>query len=287
MEDITLFRVRNRKRFVSIQFFPRQNMDTYVALRAVFAEVLQKPKNVVVSCAGVISLNEEMVLGFEAFNQKLKMTGNSMCIVHCLPALRDYILNLSPKAKILPSLHEAILGFQRSGLAEKMNFIKAFVGATIKTLQVQAQVESTQGKIRYAATHKSLPGAVSGAIIVEGKKIDTYLLIISFPEKTFLGIMSLLLGETITQLTDEIADGATEILNIIFGQAKIEINKTDNTITPSLPILCKGKELDISDPKKKVLADFLKNSKNIIIPFESSVGEFSVMVALPPEGDSA
>jgi chemotaxis protein CheX len=66
-----------------------------------------------------------------------------------------------------------------------------------------------------------------------------------FPEPTFLAVLSNMLGETYSQITPDLEDGAGELMNIIFGQAKVELNELGHTIEKAIPTVVRGQSLAI------------------------------------------
>ena len=65
---------------------------------------------------------------------------------------------------------------------------------------------------------------------------------IILPEPEFLKLMSALLGIPAEKVTPEIEDGACEILNMVFGVAKDELNRRGAGIRQVRPRLLRGLE---------------------------------------------
>ncbi len=151
-----------------------------------------------------------------------------------------------------------------------INFINPFLGATLHVLKVQANIEATPGKVYMKKPADTLKGDVSGVI---GIVSDTFngSVIISFPEQTFLNVIGGMLGETYTELNKEILDGAGEITNMIFGQAKITLNERGYGIKIALPQVITGKGHSLSAMSK---------GPTVVIPFTSPVGDFFVEISL-------
>src|ERR1700744_6373713 len=102
-----------------------------------------------------------------------------------------------------------------------VNFVKPFVDGTIHTLEVQCHVTAKVGKPYIKGKSGGEPPQIDIAGII-GITSPSFKGSISlcFPEKTFLGIMGKMLGETYTSITKDVEDGAGELTNIIFGAAK-------------------------------------------------------------------
>ncbi len=151
-----------------------------------------------------------------------------------------------------------------------INFINPFLGATLHVLKVQANIEAAPGKVYMKKPADNLKGDVSGVI---GIVSDTFngSVIISFPEATFLNVIGSMLGETYTELNKEILDGAGEITNMIFGQAKITLNERGYGIKIALPQVITGKGHSLSAMSK---------GPTVVIPFTSPAGDFFVEISL-------
>ncbi|MCM2349737.1 MAG: chemotaxis protein CheX [Bacteriovoracaceae bacterium] len=151
-----------------------------------------------------------------------------------------------------------------------INFINPFLAATLNVLKIQANVIADPGKIYLKKDNAPMRGDVSGVI---GIVSDTFngSVVISFPEQTFLKVMGGMLGEEYTTLSQDILDGAGEITNMIFGQAKIVLNDRGYGIKIALPQVVSGKGHSLSS---------LSKGPTVIIPFTSSAGEFFVEICL-------
>lgn len=150
------------------------------------------------------------------------------------------------------------------------NFINPFLAATLHVLKVQASVEAAPGKVYLKKEGENLLGDVSGIIGIVTENF-TGNVIISFPEKTFLKVMSGMLGEEYTELNKDIIDGAGEITNMIFGQAKIVLNEKGYGIKTALPSVVSGKGHSLSAMSKGPI---------IVVPFTSAAGDFFVEISL-------
>ena len=153
-----------------------------------------------------------------------------------------------------------------------INFVNPFLAATLHVLKVQAQIEAAPGKVYLKKDNPTtLTGDVSGVI---GIVSDTFngSVVISFPEATFLKVMSNMLGEDYTELNQDILDGAGEITNMIFGQAKITLNERGYGIKIALPTVVSG--------KGHTMQGTTKGGPTVVIPFSSPAGSFFVEISL-------
>lgn len=151
-----------------------------------------------------------------------------------------------------------------------INFINPFLGATLNVLKVQAGVTAEPGKVFAKKPGENVHGDVSGVIGIVSDSFNGSV-IISFPEKTFLSVMSGMLGEEYKEITKDILDGAGEITNMIFGQAKVTLNERGYGVKVALPQVISGRNHSLSAMSK---------GPTVIIPFSSSAGDFFVEICL-------
>lgn len=95
---------------------------------------------------------------------------------------------------------------------------------------------------------------------------------LGFPEKTFLAVLERMLGEKYTEITSEIADACSEILNIVFSSARKNINESGFSFEPSIPSTISGKGLTLAQ------SSLVGNS--LFFDCESDAGSFIAILAL-------
>lgn len=149
-----------------------------------------------------------------------------------------------------------------------VGFVNPFIDATVKVLGTQANTKSTAGKIYVRKRGEKFSGDISGVI---GLVCDAFngSVVISFPEKTFLEIVSRIFGEKHLTITREIEDGAAELTNIIFGQAKIVLNERGYGIKTALPSVVTGKDHSVVPASQGAV---------VVVPFESDAGAFFIEI---------
>lgn len=150
-----------------------------------------------------------------------------------------------------------------------VDFINSFLVSTTNVLKIQANVTAEAAKSFMKTPKDKCVADISGKIVVESSTVKGSVAI-CFPEKTFLKIMSGMIGEEYNELKPEIIDGAGEITNMIFGQAKIILNEKGHNIQMALPTVVTGKEHGLVDAKNPVL----------IIPFSGNAGDFFMEILL-------
>lgn len=150
------------------------------------------------------------------------------------------------------------------------DFVNPFLDATLHVLKVQASVTAEAQKISIKKPDQPFTGDISGIIGIVSETFNGSV-VISFPEQTFLKVMSSMIGETYTEITKEITDGAGEITNMIFGQAKIVLNDKGYGIKTAIPSVVSGKNHSMQA---------LTNGPVVVVPFNSSAGPFFIEICL-------
>lgn len=151
-----------------------------------------------------------------------------------------------------------------------VNFINPFLEATMKTLETQASTIAKPGQVFKKGRGDAYSGDISGVIGLVSAAF-TGSVVISFPADTFLKILSRMLGEECTEINEMTRDGAGELTNIIFGQAKIVLNKAGFGINTALPSVIAGADHSVVP---------MTNGPRVAIPFETDVGPFIVEICL-------
>lgn len=149
-----------------------------------------------------------------------------------------------------------------------VEFITPFINATTEILKVQANIASVSGKPRVKQAGEKSVYDIIGIISLVSNAFDGSITL-CFKQDVFLGICESMLGEKYDEIDDEIEDAAGELLNIIFGVAKAELNdKQSYTIQKAIPTIIRGPGVRI---KQTV-------GPTIILPFETPVGTFQIEI---------
>lgn len=222
-----------------------------------------------IDCEGLQDLPLDWLREILLLNKNLTKTSKKLTIKKAGGQLRIFLKNQG----VFDRLTFAATAEQKEAPKKifDTNVLNPFIDATVNTLKVQANVESKSKQI-YIRDKNSPPlcGDVSGVIGLVSEKFSGTVSV-SFPEKTFLNIMSKMLGENYTQLSPDLLDGASEILNIIFGQAKTILNEKGYGIKMALPKGISGKNHSLSSNSGHHI---------LIVPFESDSGDFFVEIEL-------
>lgn len=172
-----------------------------------------------------------------------------------------------------------VIGFLNHVIADDklldVKFVQPFIDSTINVLKVQANVDARMQSPVLKKANEEFPGIdIAGVIsIVSDSFVGT--IAICFSEATFLKICSQIFGEEQKEITSEIVDSAGEILNMIFGGAKAELNKTKKYgIQTALPTIVRGKSLGLSQSV----------GPTMVLPFETSAGPLHIEIEIVSKG---
>lgn len=186
--------------------------------------------------------------------------------------LREGLLELfSPQRSIDEALRLA--GVRVKPTQVKASFLTPFVEATRKTFGVQAELEVQTGKIRVKQKGERLSADLAGVMSISSSAFRGAIAV-CFPAMTFVKIYAKMMGEERYTIGDEEFDAAAEIMNIIFGQAKAELENNQNIVLgQAIPTLVRGTQLDLMQKS---------SAATMVIPFSTELGEFHIQVNVEP-----
>lgn len=85
-----------------------------------------------------------------------------------------------------------------------------------------------------------------------------------FEEQVFLKMLSNMLGEEVKSVTTENQDGASELLNMVYGFAKTALNPKGYNFERAIPTVVRGKELQTSHGRLPTLVIPLKSEYGFV-----------------------
>jgi chemotaxis protein CheX len=152
-----------------------------------------------------------------------------------------------------------------------VQILNSFAQATRTTLMGFAGLEKCEpGKLFMLRPEVKLQFEVTGVIQMSASRFNGSMMV-SFPAKTLLKIVEKLLGEPTPEMTEDVAETAGEIINIIWGQTKKLLEADPSGFKSMIPTVIWG-----SGQKIGSSAD----APMMVIPFETEVGDFFVMFAI-------
>lgn len=154
-----------------------------------------------------------------------------------------------------------------------VQFSKPFVDALKETFSLMAQTDlnAHSPEIKNSSIAKGDISALigmNGKIEKDGEEKDFKgLLVISWPEEVYVKFASRMLYEDFDGYCEEISDSGAEIVNIVMGNAKGQLNPQGYKIEMASPSTVKGKDHEIKYPP---------NTTVIAITLSSDIGDFTL-----------
>lgn len=146
-----------------------------------------------------------------------------------------------------------------------IEFIKPFLEGVVQVMKVQFSCAvkplPPYPKLKAAAPTKIDIAAIIG---VRDSKFNGSVAL-GLPAEVFLKLMSNMLGEQYTEITDEVEDGAGEMLNMIFGHAKVILNQKGHSLEKAIPTVVRGQNLSLKS---------LPSKNTLVLPFQADFGTF-------------
>lgn len=229
--------------------------------------------HLLVNCEQLVEIPKDWLRALMRIHLNLKRENRVFCLLYVNAALSNCLKKegIDTTFKIAKDIKAALV---ETGIAPKRKldteFINPFLNATIHVLKVQAQVNAEAGQIFIKKAGETSNSDISGIIGIVSDNFDGSV-VISFPEQTFLKVISNMLGETYTKIDKDIVDGAGELTNMIFGQAKIVLNEKGYGIKTAIPSVVTGKDHSLSAFTKGPV---------VVVPFTTEFGKFFVEICL-------
>jgi chemotaxis protein CheX len=150
-----------------------------------------------------------------------------------------------------------------------VKYINPFLSGTMNVLKTMAFVDVRPGKPYLKKDHVA-SGDVTGIIGLTGAATGS--LSVTFNFSMIQLIMLNMLGEEVTEVTNDVRDAVGELTNMISGDARRLLQQEGLSLTAAIPTIVAGKNHTI----KHVISGPI-----IVIPFESdNEGKASVEVSL-------
>lgn len=145
--------------------------------------------------------------------------------------------------------------------------MKAIVAATQNAIRVQCRRACESRGTRVLQGWGGIGGDLIATIDLESASFRGFIAL-CLAERAYLDLLNGMLGESYDSLSPERLDGASELLNMIFGQVKTTL--TDEKIQMAIPRLLRG---------AGVPDGLLLPKPSWVLQFRTGQGEFQVLVA--------
>ncbi|UOF00187.1 chemotaxis protein CheX [Bdellovibrio reynosensis] len=175
---------------------------------------------------------------------------------------------LNREAKDIPELANSVV----KPIKFDTEIINPFVHGALETLKLQASINCRSMPIYLKGKGPTIDTEIAAVLsIVSGKFDGTFAL--RFPKQLFLSIVEQMLGEKYEDICDDNADAAGELLNIIFGVAKEQLNQKNYQIQQALPTVIYGERIKVKSQSSEPV---------LIIPIETDFGVFHIEIGVDP-----
>jgi len=148
------------------------------------------------------------------------------------------------------------------------DLINPFINATTNVLATMAYVQCKVGK-PYLKKDDKAKGDVTGVIGLTGDSNGT--IAVTFDQGSILKIVSNMFGEEMTELNHEVADAVGELVNMISGQARRELEELGRLFHAAIPTVISGQGHCVTH---------YTDGPKIAIPFTTEGGSFIIEVCL-------
>lgn len=124
-------------------------------------------------------------------------------------------------------------------------FLNCLLESTITTVKILLELENIKNEVHIVTDPKLIPSIQIGAMAGIISAHFSGNLVIGFSLEVFRKAMSKFLQTEITEIDDEIKDGAGEFLNVIIGQTKTKLNESGFGIRQVIPSVISGDRIEI------------------------------------------
>ena len=235
-------------------------------LKNTLPKIINFANDLVINCDFLVELKPVWIKYLQMTAAKLTEKNKKLRLILVPSDIHRLIQNDSSSRvlKICSNLRDALL---QLGLVNPksldVGFINPFLDAIVHVMKISMQSVAKPGTV-FLKKNPELSGDISGVIGLVSNSF-TGNAIITFPESTFIKLMSTMHMETYTEISQENSDGAAEIANMIFGQAKTILNNQGYAIKTALPSIILGKSHRVASASQGPV---------VVVPFESTSGPF-------------
>jgi chemotaxis protein CheX len=240
--------------------------------------LLQSAKVFVLDFGATLGISPKAFQPFLVFKKELKSIQKMLFSIGLRENLANDMKNRGLEAIFSPekSLDSAkkAAGLRTTRKLD-VSFINPFIVATKTALEVQADTEVSVLKpyVKKEALPYDIGIAGVISLITDG---FTGSITLCFPTRTFLDIYNKMFEEENTEINEELEDFAGELLNIIYGQAKVILNdEYGHELQKALPAVLTSEKLKIRHTGQGPV---------FVLPFDSPAGKFHIEIEMASHG---
>jgi chemotaxis protein CheX len=274
---MSLFNIKEESCFVVVEIIKDIIPADIESLKLELKKLLlYASDNFILDFRNVTNLQQSIFAPFILFSKELKtnkkqiysLNINSELIKIIRESGLDSVFNYVENLDIANAL---IQKSKESKASVDVDFINPFLKATVQTLSVQANTKVEIEKPFIKTKEHVVSIDIAGVINIISSKFKGSITL-CFPKNVFLQIYENMLGEKHTEISNEIQDGCGELLNIIFGNAKAELNAQKGyVIEKAIPTILTGEKLKVNQTTAHSV---------FILPFRTAAGTFYIEVVI-------
>ena len=234
---------------------------------------MMKPaEHFVLDFSSVLEISRDFYRAIIHFKTSLRKDGKLIYAINLSPALlkqitRDGVEQAFNPVKSIDTLAGEDSQGEGKAASLDVEFLNPFLSAIRKTLEIQCNTKvkllkprlkrAPEPDVDIAGVLSLISNGFSGSIVL------------CFSKKVFLKVYENMFDEKHENISPEIEDAAGELLNIIYGSAKVELNQKGYDFKKALPTVLSGEKIVVRQAGVKPA---------VIIPVETDVGEFQVEI---------
>ena len=154
-----------------------------------------------------------------------------------------------------------------------IEYIDPFIIAAMNVIKTMAFCDPKVGKPLLKKNDVTW-GVVTGIIGMAGNEVAGNM-VLSFDQGSILKIVSNMLGESFSTLSNDVVDAVGELTNMITGGAKAKFSEKGLKFDMAIPLMVVGKDIQLKQ---------LSKAPTVTIPFEIPEGRFVIEANLAKKG---
>lgn len=200
------------------------------------------------------------------FARLIRKSGKSLCSTGMKPRILKQITDDGMRAVLGPVMAE-----EKEPIKADARVVNIFLKSVIDVFSIQVNCPIQPGKPFVSAPDAKSDTEIVGIIALNANGFRGNVAL-CFSGQVFLNVYEKMLGVKHETITSEIEDAVGELMNIIYGTAKTQLNKELGAeLQPALPSILTGEKLAL---RKQA------THQNIVIPFSGEAGDFHLELAM-------